>query len=153
VRKQLNEDAIANELRGGSLFFSKPAQPASQSPQPQVPANVPMAPSPLVTKVTNGQGDKPTNHLVTKAPSHHPVEAATPTPAIDLSLSEREYFRCSIQEVEAIEDLKTKLRRDLGIHTSKQDIERFAVQRAVTEYGEVGEKSLLVTTLRKQPKR
>jgi len=149
MKKRLNEEQISNELRGGSLYFAPRQNPPIDQGKNKVPRNVTLSPKPQGDMVTKGQGDKPTWHPVTKAPSHHPQANGAAKPALEPPLSEREYFRCSIEEVEAIEDLKTQLRRDLGIHTSKQDIERFAVKRAIEEYRERGEQSHLVTVLRK----
>jgi hypothetical protein len=94
-----------------------------------------------------------TSHHADISPNHHGEKVTNPGVLAEGVLSEREYFRCSIEEVEAIEELKTKLRREQGIKTSKQDLERYAVQWMIDDYKHLGEKSYIVTQLRRPVKR
>jgi len=82
------------------------------------------------------------------APKGHDTKSRTPL--VDVALSEREYFRCTDEEVEAIETLKLELRRDCGIKTSKQDIERFALKAIIEDYKQNTEESIICNALNRK---
>jgi hypothetical protein len=78
-----------------------------------------------------------------------------PSTAFDINRppSEKETFLCTTDELEALEDLKAKLRRVHGLRGSKQDIERTGLQFLATDYAEHGEMSIVVQYLKKKTPR
>jgi hypothetical protein len=72
---------------------------------------------------------------------------------INRAPNEKETFLCTTDELEALEDLKVKLRRVHGLRSSKQDIERSGIQHLATDYAKNGEASIIVQYLKKKTPR
>jgi hypothetical protein len=135
VKKKLDTTRLShlqNELEGASLFFQRtPAPQTDTAPNAEMPANQ--------------HAGMPTSHHADK-----PAPTQSPLPAAEKALTEKETFRCTIDEVLAIEELKTRIKRDLDLRVSKQDIERCAMRVVIEDYRENGEKSVFVKELRKK---
>ena len=75
-------------------------------------------------------------------------------PASTLSIEDEPYtqatFKFTDEELDALDDLKRDLRRQLALKTTKQNLVRYALHRLIEEFAKDGETSWLVQQLKNE---
>jgi len=175
MKKRLNTEAIANELKGGSAFFpdykpkvspasSQPVTPAAEqstSTSPAAPESAPIKPA---------KDGEPDSGIMT--PRHHdtmtPRYHTTTTPQSEISglpMSEEALFevvrksvkkigkeaathRFTLDEKHHLADIEYTYKRR-GIKTTENELTRIAINYFIEDYRINGERSLLAKLLEK----
>ena len=144
MKKKLNEADIVNELKGGSLFFSR--NPDEAEAPPAAPA----------------QGDQPEDTFTrnpenTKTRKHETmfprlVEGTETRAAFDINVQPTAKYTSlfATEELEALDDLKTALRRQYGIKATKIDLIRYAIHHLIEDYRSQGDQSIVLERLKKK---
>lgn len=94
------------------------------------------------------QASMPTNRQASMTASQH--TGISQTSADSDELTEKETFRCRRSEVIAINRLKDDLFDSWDLRTSKQNLERYAIEILIADYDKRGEQSEIVTLLKKK---
>ena len=107
-------DKLANELAGASAFFKRPTPTPAEQP-PALPASEPATPSELTTDTRK--------RVPTATPE---VKAKPATEAFDLNHQPTTKYTLMFteDELEALDDAKTHLRRRHGLKVAKNDLVR-----------------------------
>lgn len=152
MKKQLNIDAISNELRGSSLFFSRPPEQAKRSEQP------PPKPEPAHRVADTQTPRRPDTSTPRPPDAQVPrrLDPETPRPRdtqLDLTTraESRQTLRLTEGEFRKLGLVQGTLSELLGVtKVDKNDIIRAAVHRALEEFDQAGIQSDLVARLRKK---
>lgn len=152
MKKQLNLDAISNELRGSSLFFSRPPAQAKRSEQPASKSEP--APQAADTQTSRRLGTTTPRPPDAQAPRHPGPQIPRPRdPQLDLTkrAESRQTLRLTEGEFRKLGLVQGTLSELLGVtKVDKNDIIRAAMHRSLEEFDQVGIQSDLVTRLRKK---
>ena len=101
-----------------------------------------------VSKQVIKQGNKQNSNQVSKE-ARKQVSAVPVSP---LSIEHEPYtqatFKFTDDELDALDDLKRDLKRQLDLKTTKQNLVRYALHRLIEEFTQQGEASWLVQQLR-----
>ena len=147
-KKQLNVEAITNELRGASLFFSRPSHNA---PTEEIPA---ATESPRSSE----QPQQTVTKLVESEAIPHASTPASTIAATDDDLIDRirktvkspgkevSFVRLTLEEKHQLADVVYTYKRQ-GVKTSENEINRIALIFLLEDYKENGANSLLVKVI------
>lgn len=169
MKKKLNDTSIANELRGASLFFQKPADVENEEPAPEIqPEAKPRrrttaskkteAPL-LATTETAAPGEATTQATPEPAAPKAAETAPSPTPNqtelvetirknVKQLGKESAFCRFTEEEKSALGDIVYKYKRN-GIRTSENEVVRIAVNWLLETHRSNEQNSLLAQVLTK----
>jgi hypothetical protein len=146
MKKRLNIDAIANELKGGSAFF--PDYKPEESP----------VPIEVVNKKTETKSDIPVdviprNHDTTIPRNHDTMTPSNKVDSLELIRREVKQFgkeaathRFTAREKAELKDIEYTYQRQ-GIKTSENEITRIAINFILDDYKVNGQISILAKLL------
>lgn len=155
TKKQLNTNAMLNELKGNSVFFKKDAAKPEQSTPP---SNKPAAKK-KVGKVVTSKKEAPTkrspDHLDTTQPGNHDTTVSRYHAAMIEAVrkavkefgKEAATHRFTAEEKQKLADIVYSYKRR-GIRTSENEVTRIAVNFLIDDHAENGENSILDLTLK-----
>jgi hypothetical protein len=139
MKKKPDVQKVANELAGGSVFFQKP---------PAAPA------TPPAKKETTGIHTFPRFRGNVESPPlpDQAKRRIAKIKTLDINnLATNKYTLAFTEdELEALDDLKTELRRTYGLKVAKNDIVRCGLHAAFKDYQQHGDASSLLAILRKK---
>jgi hypothetical protein len=144
MRKQLNESAVATELRDGSAFFQRDAKP-QHTDEPAV--------SDTATRAPRNRGVVPPRNHATTQPSLKAAEAAVRTEqvigirkVVKQIGKEAATYRITPDEKRAIADIVYSY-KTTGLRTSENEITRIAINYLLDDYRTQGNQSVLAQVL------
>jgi hypothetical protein len=153
AKKKLDETAIANELREGSLFFrpkveeKKEAPTEKEQPKPTPPAKKePHSPAPSTDKPHTDDTATPRYHD-TVIPRHHDTIIETTRKAVKQLGKEAATHRFTVDEKKALKSIE----RDYevkDIRTSENEITRISINYMIEDYRKNGDESILARVLK-----
>ena len=153
MKKRLNTESVTNELRGGSAFFPnhKKSAPLSDSHESE---KIPT--SREIGKEESREVGKEDSRKVGEEGSRE--IGVTPVAAHELfDINGKPYRKDSFlftdEEFEALEDLKTDLRRKYDLKATKNDIARSAMQNLFRNFYQHKGESFIVKNLKKRKSR
>jgi hypothetical protein len=95
---------------------------------------------------------KQENKQALKQVSKETIKQVSVAPAPSLSIDDEPYtqatFKFTDEELDALDDLKRDLRRQLALKTTKQNLVRYALHRLIEEFAKDGEASWLTQQLK-----
>jgi hypothetical protein len=152
MAKKLNENAIFNELKGGSAFFrsAQPTEPPEKERLPKVekketPETVP-SPLPPATPPPATHDTTIPRHLDTVIPRHRDAILETTRRAVKQFGKEAATHRFTMEEKRALKSVERDY-EDKGIRTSENEITRISVNYMLEDYRLNGDKSILAHVL------
>lgn len=173
MKKKLNEASIANELRGASLFFQKPAdvegeettpeiqpqaKPLRRTPPSKKPAALTATPE-AETTVSVAIADQATPAAAEAGAKKEEITAISPTPShVDVVETIRKnvkrlgkestVYRFTPEEKSALADIVYTYKRN-GVRTSENEVIRIAMNWLLEDYRIDGKSSVLAQVLDK----
>jgi hypothetical protein len=150
MKKRLNVDAIANELKGGSAFFPEYNKSTSPDKENKPSGNIQDA----HTQITTKEEDMIPRHHDTVIPRHHETMTPSEMPdhfeairrAVKQFGKEAATFRFTAQEKAELRDIEYTYGRQ-GIKTSGNEITRVSINFIIDDYKTNGEQSILAKIL------
>ncbi len=130
-KKNINTDAIMNELANASVFFPQ------QSPPKTLPRNE-LTDSP-------SENTAPPEHRKTVLPQNQKTGEGFD---INTAPEVKGTFMLTGEEYDAISDLKRPLGRQLGVRVTLHDLARCAVNLLIEDHAKNGEQSFLIRHLK-----
>jgi hypothetical protein len=155
MKKQLDVNPIANDLKGASLFFQRPPAQPPQPVQPEQPEN--QEPKKPVSQEPRKPGSrKPGKPETQKAGFPKSQEIGKPGKTdvtgdgfdINQAPVHKDTFLLTDPEFYALEDLKLTLKRQLGVKVIKDDLARCAFNLMLADYQAKGDESFVVRHLK-----
>ena len=139
MKKRLNTDAIANELREHSHFFR---QSRPQAPIP--PTAVPGSPDPQTP------GDRDTQ-ASGHPDAHLPGQKGIDRYDITVRAEDRQTLRLTEAELRKLGSIQARVSEELGVRkVDKNDIIRCGLHQLFDDFDELGRRSNLALRLRKK---
>lgn len=169
MKKKLNDTTIANELRGASLFFQKPADVEEEAPVPEIQPEAkprrrtaaPQKPEASVAVTTETAAPVEATPQATPEPVAPKAAetASSPTPSqgelvetirknVKQLGKESAFCRFTEEEKSALGDIVYKYKRN-GIRTSENEVVRIAVNWLLETHRSNEQNSLLAQVLAK----
>lgn len=165
MKKQLDTNAVMNELKAGSAFFKQPEpaveneaaapSPSEQMPQSPLPPELERnkavvseeQPSTQEEILTNKQVSNQASQQESLQPSNEVTVAAKILAALAINPIKPNTFRYSLEELDFVRDIVYEAEVKHQIKLDKNDVVRIALEWLMNDYQEKGEASLLVSIL------
>lgn len=164
MKKKLDENAIANELRGNSLFFRPKAEAPADDPvsvKPQGPQAEKASPIPSPTPAASSPPSNDTTiprYRDTVIPRHHDTTVsptANPNPLSPIEYARRAVkqlgkeaatHRFTVEEKRALKAIERDY-EERGVRTSENEITRIAINYILQDYQSNKTRSILARVL------